>query len=85
MKQSKKEVEEAILYFGEKYDKLDAYKALLNDKCSLPSLSRMIIMELFLREFAFTNKDKFDCLHYRVILDYSKELEKIGFVEFGEE
>lgn len=83
MKYSKKDVETAILYFAEKYGKLDAFEYMLRESV-LPSIINMIIKEMFLQEFFPQSSEKDELNMYQIILVYSKELNKIGYVLFDE-
>ncbi len=82
MKHSKEELQESILYFAKKYNKGDSYTRLMCDT-TLPSIVKMIIYDMFLKgfDYAFETNGAYEA--YQIILDYSREMDEKGFVEFA--
>lgn len=85
MKESKEELEKAILCLAEKYNIQESYKALFKSNTSLPTIVKNLVYELFLRSF-----EPYDCYlttnrqtkSYEIIYRYCAELDENGFVEF---
>ena len=83
MKASKKEVENAILFFSEKFDQKEDYRALISLQSPLPKIVEMIVYEMFLRKFDYYNCSNEEYEQYMFIYEYVNELKRIGWVTFN--
>lgn len=83
MKSNKKKIQDSILFFANKYKLSENYKALINIS-TLPEIVKMIIYEMFLNKFNFYNCTDDEYKHYKLLLEYSEELNKNGCVKFDE-
>lgn len=81
MKNTQKDVREAILILAEHVGKKPNYEYLVRD-VDLPKLTNMIVYELFL--IGFDSRSCSDILYaaYKIIHDYAKELSSEGYVSF---
>ena len=83
MRNTQKDVENSILILAEKYGKRDSFECLIKTQ-SLPELIKIIVYEMFVNDFNsyfLTNEQDKDA--YKLILQYSQELRKNGFVKFN--
>jgi hypothetical protein len=89
MTQDHYEIEHAILHFARKYDKEEAYKAMINSgRVLMSTMIMIIIQELFLQQFSpdllprYEPKSLDDIqgdLHaYATIYIYAKDLSELG-------
>jgi hypothetical protein len=83
MKSTKKDLEEAILFFAKEYKLEDSYSALMNEKIGFPRLIPLIVYDMFLNKFNdyYCGDEAHE--HYTVLLNYGLELKEKGFVDFG--
>jgi len=83
MKQSKNEVEEAILKFAKEYNVEDSFNALIESGITLPELSKIIIRKMFIKGFNSYHTNDVLYESYKIIFEYETELSNVGFVEFN--
>lgn len=82
MKCSRKNVENAILFFAEVYNKNANYKAIMETEACLPKIVHMIVYDMFLGKF-----DQYYCCdeeykQYKIIHEFATELKQKGWVDF---
>lgn len=82
MKVTKKDIEVAILFFAKQYGLGQNYIILMETYIGLPKLIELIVYEIFLNEFDYSYCSKDEERNYDILLEYSKELRKNGFVIF---
>lgn len=82
MESTKEELVEAILFFAEKYGLRRNYEFLIMSKITLPELVKMITYEMFLNRFTPPQLVEKDHEKYGLILNYAKELNEKGWVDF---
>lgn len=75
---------ESILFLSVYVDKEQSYKELVKN-ISLPELTKMIVYDLFLKEFDYKNCNDYLYEAYSVVLKYSTEISNNGYVNFIEE
>ena len=82
MKHSKKQVENAILFFGKTFGQEANYKALIETYTSIPKIVEMIVYEMFLQKFNsyFSTDEQYE--QYKIIHEYATELKQKGLVDF---
>lgn len=84
MKNSKKQVEDAILFFANKFGQKKGYEALISSNVGLPKVVEMIAYEMYLVGYKLPSPipiQKVDETEsYWVIHRYATELRKNGFV-----
>lgn len=81
MESTKEEVIESILYFAEKYGRKGAYE-IIAKTAPIPTMIRIIVYDMFLKEFSKDSCSDEDYRYYSILLDYSTELEELGFVNY---
>jgi len=82
MKNSQKDVYDAILFFAELYGLEKNYKALIEISRNLPSLIEIVILDMFLNKFNAYHCTDLQYENYKIIFEYFKELKSKGFVIF---
>jgi hypothetical protein len=82
MKATKKEVENAVLFFAKKFGSENNYKAIMSSNTSLPRVVEMIIYDMFLNKFSVFHSTSEEYDNYKIIYNYAHELNKMGFVTF---
>lgn len=82
MKCSKKEVENAVLFFAKVYNKDANYKAIMETHASLPKIVEMIVYEMFLQKFNsyYCSDEQYE--QYKIIHEFATELKQKGWVDF---
>jgi hypothetical protein len=83
MKITKEKYKESILILAKKYDLEKTYNLLIEENVSLPELTKYIIYDLFINEYnSYFEIEDVRYESWRNILDYTKELQENGFVNF---
>lgn len=82
MKTSKEQVENAILFFAKKFGKEQNYKDLMSTYPGTPKIVEMIVYLMFLNEFNPHNCTEDEYLNYKLIYEYSIELNEVGWVTY---
>lgn len=82
MNYTKKNLENAILFFAKKFGKEKNYEAILSNDKSITHLVEMIVYEMFLNEFNSYHSTDEEFEQYKIIIKYAKELRENGFVNF---
>jgi hypothetical protein len=88
MKASQSQIENAILFFANKFGKEKNYKAIMDLKHGLPKVVEMIVYEMFLNKCYFysyvlqcaDNGEEFK--QYELLFEYATELKENGKVIF---
>jgi hypothetical protein len=84
MKFSSQTVKDSIMYFANVYGLEINYLELLK-ATNIPNVVKDLVYLLFINKFCYYNCTDEQYSHYRILLEYSLELEKNGFVEFNKE
>ena len=80
MKSTKKELENVILYFAEKYGQEKNYRAIIESNTTMPKLIQMIVYDMFLNKFNSYYCSDEDYENYKIIHEYVNELHINGYV-----
>ena len=81
MEYTKEDVQEAIITIAKKFNLKESYSFLINE-ATLPELIKMIVYKMFVEEFSRTKCSLEESKAYDIILEYARELSRIGFVTF---
>jgi len=78
MKASKKQVENAILFFAKKFDLEESYNILILKYKATPKIVEMIVYDMFLHSFTPSSEEEYK--QYEIIHEYATELKRVGYV-----
>jgi hypothetical protein len=81
MEYTKEELKKAIIVIAEKYNINHSFYGLFLGN-SMPEMVKLIVYEMFVKEFSIVNCSLEEINAYDIILLYAKELKEIGFVTF---
>lgn len=82
MEYTKDELYDAILDVAKSLNIKKSYKILIDEHINTPSLVKMIVYDMFVYEFDYTSCSPKLYTSYNIILEYTKELQCIGYVNF---
>lgn len=80
MDASKEQVEGAILFFAQKFNQAENYRALMDMHTGMPRIIEMIVYEMFLHRYTPVEGDPEEYYQYNLIYEYATELRKMGWV-----
>jgi len=82
MKYNKTSLNNAIITMAENFKQKDSFEALIKAYQGTPRIVEMIVYQIFLNKFdsRSCSDELYDA--FDIILNYARELEKNGFVEF---
>lgn len=84
MKESKKDLVDAILYYAEKYNSRKNYVALMESYPGLGRVIEIIVYDMFCNKLNISELKDDDLKYYSIILNYSLEIKQNGFVTFDD-
>jgi len=82
MKNTKRQVEDAILTLAKKVDQVESFEKLIESNVGLPKLVEMITYQLFLKGFDIISCDDELFEAHQIVWKYAIELQTNGFVGF---
>lgn len=82
MKYSRKQLIDSILFFSRLYNLEPNFQAILKIS-NIPNVVKDVIHLLFVNKFCYYNCPEEQYDHYRILLEYSLELQEKGYVEFN--
>lgn len=84
MEASKKDIENAIMFFAKKFNLEKNYEAIISSHIGLPKLVELIVFEMFLNgNNPRTILTELEIYNYSLLYTYATELRKCGFVTFN--
>lgn len=81
MKATKERVNEAILFFADKFGQKNNYETLMSTYPGTPKIVEMIVYEMFVKKFNPYSSTDEEYENYKIILEYATELKEKGWVE----